>query len=87
LLYVFVIKPCAKCAADELARRKKKKISLDTEVDPKDPDALELKAMNSEDHSDDILKELRIRFLRDMYIRSQKEFELFRTMHNGITYD
>lgn len=30
---------------------------------------------------------MRIKFLRDMYIRSQKEFELFRTMLNAISYD
>ena len=48
---------------------------------------MELNAMNNEDHSDDILKEIKIRFLRDMYIRAQKEFELFRTMLNAISYD
>jgi hypothetical protein len=30
---------------------------------------------------------LNIHFLKDLYIRSQKEYELFRTMVNAISYD
>jgi DUF438 domain-containing protein len=41
---------------------------------------VELKAQLADDHSDDIFKELNIRYLRDLYIRSKKEFEQFRTM-------
>lgn len=41
----------------------------------------------ADDHSDDIFKEYNMRALRDFYIRSQKEFELFRTMFNAISYD
>ena len=41
----------------------------------------------SEDQSDDIYKELRVAYLRDLYIRSRKEFEQFRTMFNAISYD
>lgn len=37
--------------------------------------------------SDDIYKELNIKFLKNLYIRSTKEFELFRTMFNAISYD
>jgi len=48
---------------------------------------VELKAQLTDDHSDDILKELNIRYLRDLYIRSKKEFEQFRTMFNAISYD
>ena len=41
----------------------------------------------ADDHSDDIFKEMNIRSLRDLYIRSQKEFEQFRTMFNAMSYD
>lgn len=47
----------------------------------------ELKAALADDHSDDIYKELNTRYLRDLYIRSRKEFEQFRTMFNAISYD
>jgi len=50
-------------------------------------DDVELKVALADDHSDDILKELNIRYLRDLYIRSKKEFEQFRTMFNAISYD
>ena len=30
---------------------------------------------------------MKIKFIRDLYIRANKEFELFRTMHNAISYD
>lgn len=45
------------------------------------------RAAAAEDHSDDLLKELSIRYLRTLYIRCHKEFELFRTMVNAISYD
>ena len=48
---------------------------------------VELKAQLADDHSDDIFKEFNIRYLRDLYIRSKKEFEQFRTMFNAISYD
>lgn len=43
--------------------------------------------MDAEDNSDNIYAEIKIRFLRDFYVRSQKEFELFRTMMNAVSYD
>jgi len=39
------------------------------------------------DHSDDIYKELRIYWLRNLYVRSNKDWEVFRTMLNSISYD
>jgi len=44
-------------------------------------------ALIAEDFSDDIVKEMNIRFLKSLYIRSHKEYELFRTMVNAISYD
>lgn len=38
-------------------------------------DDAELKAAFADDHSDDIYKELNIKYLRDLYIRARKEFE------------
>lgn len=46
-----------------------------------------LKIQLAEDFSADFYKELNINFLRELYIRSQKEYELFRTMVNAISYD
>lgn len=40
-----------------------------------------------DDFSDDFYKELNIQFLRDLYIRSNKEYEFFRTMINAMSYD
>jgi hypothetical protein len=37
--------------------------------------------------SNDLYKEFDIKFLKNLYIRSTKEFELFRTMFNAISYD
>ena len=51
----------------------------------KDRDAIA--ELIAEDFSDDIVKELNIRFLRTLYIRCHKEYELFRTMVNAISYD
>jgi hypothetical protein len=47
----------------------------------------ELKAAIADDHSDDIYKELNTRYLRDLYIRSKKEYDYFRTMVNAMSYD
>ena len=46
-----------------------------------------VKTQLADDFSNDFYKELNIHFLRDLYIRSQKEYELFRTMVNAISYD
>ena len=40
-----------------------------------------------DDFSDDFYKELNIMYLRDLYIRSKKEYEFFRTMINAMSYD
>lgn len=37
--------------------------------------------------SDNLYQEYNIKFLKNLYIRSTKEFELFRTMFNAISYD
>ena len=52
-----------------------------------DIEADELKMMDAEDFSDNIFKDFKVKFLKDLYIRSQKQFELFRTMLNAISYD
>ena len=39
------------------------------------------------DHSDDIWREMRLRPLKSHYIRAHKEFQVFRTMLNAISYD
>lgn len=86
LIYKLIVMPCVECTKREIARRRSKNRPNEV-IDPNDPDAMELQAMNKDDHSDDILREMKIRFLKDMYIRAQKEFELFRTMLNAISYD
>jgi hypothetical protein len=50
-------------------------------------EAMAIKNQLSDDFSADFYKELNIHYLRDLYIRSQKEYELFRTMVNAISYD
>jgi hypothetical protein len=52
-----------------------------------DEEAMVLKAQLADDFSADFYRELNIKYLRDLYIRSQKEYELFRTMVNAISYD
>ena len=52
-----------------------------------DEEAAALQQQNADDFSDDFYKELNILHLRALYIRSQKEYELFRTMVNAISYD
>ena len=47
----------------------------------------EMAAAAAMDNSDDIYREFNVRALRNLYIRAQKEFELFRTMFNAISYD
>ena len=47
----------------------------------------ELQRSAAADVSHDIYKEYNIRGLRNLYIRSIKEFEQFRTMFNAISYD
>jgi hypothetical protein len=39
------------------------------------------------DHSDDIYKELSIKWLRNLYVRANKDWEIFRTMLNSLSYD
>lgn len=47
----------------------------------------EMQLFAQRDTSTDIYKEYNIRGLRNLYIRSIKEFEQFRTMFNAISYD
>ena len=41
---------------------------------------------NSEDHSDDIFREMDIESLKSHYVRANKDFEMLRTMLNSYTY-
>jgi len=41
----------------------------------------------NEDHSDNIYDELRVMWLRNLYIRAHRDFELFRTLINALSYD
>lgn len=66
---------------------KKRKQAADMLDEDYAGDDVELKAALADDHSDDIYKEMNIQYLRDLYIRSRKEFEQFRTMFNAISYD
>ena len=43
--------------------------------------------IDRDDHSDDIYKELRIYWLKNLYVRANKDWEVFRTMLNSISYD
>ena len=38
-------------------------------------------------HSDDFYKEMNVRYLKAIYVRSKKEFEQFRTLFNAGKYD
>ena len=42
---------------------------------------------NREDHSDDIYREMCIKSLKSHYVRAHKEWEIFRTMINAVSYD
>ena len=50
-------------------------------------EAQEFKKAIQEDHSNDIYKEMNVAGLKSLYIRSHKEYELFRTMVNALSYD
>lgn len=65
---------------ESYSQRNKKK-------NPRNKDEERLREMDQEDNSDNIFQEIKIKFLRDFYVRSQKEFELFRTMMNAVSYD
>lgn len=67
--------------------RKKAKLEEDDQEELNDPEQFEYALRVAEDFSDDFYKEINIVFLRDLYIRSKKEYELFRTMVNAISYD
>lgn len=71
----FLYKYCIESCFDLYGRHQAKKRALNLE----DADHWEgdddLKNAIADDHSDDILKEMNIRFLRELYIRSKKEFE------------
>ena len=47
----------------------------------------DMKVLVQLDTSDDIYKEMNAVPLKDLYIRSMKDFEQFRTMFNAISYD
>ena len=59
----------------------------DEEVGNLDMEAQQFRAAVQEDSSNDIYKEMTIRGLKSIYIRSNKEYELFRTMVNALSYD
>lgn len=74
-------------------KKERKKAKLEEEAEDELPpeqdeeEAATLKSQIADDFSADFYKELSIKYLRDLYIRSQKEYELFRTMVNAISYD
>lgn len=57
-----------------VASRKTKSLGYDDETDRLD-------------HSDDIYKELSIKWLKNLYVRANKDWEIFRTMLNSLSYD
>jgi hypothetical protein len=89
VLYIFyrtciqpLVNCCKRCGERKRAFKLEDKALATT---GKDREALEM--LVAEDFSDDIVKELNIRYLRTFYIRAHKEYELFRTMVNAISYD
>ena len=89
MLYIFyrtciqpLVNCCKRCGERKRAFKLEDKALATT---GKDREALEM--LVAEDFSDDIVKELNIRYLRTFYIRAHKEYELFRTMVNAISYD
>jgi hypothetical protein len=84
--YITCIQPLINCCKRCGERRRAFKLEgKSLETTGKDKEALNF--LLAEDFSDDIVKELNIRYLRTFYIRAQKEYELFRTMVNAISYD
>jgi len=73
---------CKKCG-----ERKRAMNFQDKKIESSGKDRDAIAELIAEDFSDDIVKELNIRFLRTLYIRCHKEYELFRTMVNAISYD
>jgi len=68
-------------------RKRARKMEEDEELYGKSSDAKEFQQAIAEDHSNDILREMNVKALRDLYFRSQKEYEMFRTMVNVLSYD
>lgn len=86
MLYVTCIRPC--CNLCKKCGERKRALNLqDKEIKSSGRDKDAVAALIAEDFSDDIVKELNIRYLRTLYIRCHKEYELFRTMVNAISYD
>lgn len=88
LIYKLCIIPCCRVCKDQ----KNKKSARDYEegITPfksTGKDDFGYNRAISADFSDDIYKELRIDGLRSMYIRAHKDYELYRTMVNAISYD
>lgn len=89
IIYLFwrtCIKPC--CNLCKRCGERKRALNLqDKQIATSGKDREAVAALLAEDFSDDIVKEMNIRFLRTLYIRAHKEYELFRTMVNAISYD
>jgi hypothetical protein len=89
VLYIFYstcIRPCCNLCK-KCGERKRALNFQDKKIESSGKDKDAIAELIAEDFSDDIVKELNIRFLRTLYIRCHKEYELFRTMVNAISYD
>lgn len=87
LIWRFMISPIIACCRKREKMQKALRMEEEELKGTNAEDTAMFKQAAAEDHSDDILKELSIRYLRTLYIRCHKEFELFRTMVNAISYD
>lgn len=84
-LYVVwrVILPCYHAIERYMASQRAKDLFEEEE----DEELKEIENSIQATWSDNLYQEYNIKFLKNLYIRSTKEFELFRTMFNAISYD
>jgi hypothetical protein len=84
-LYVVwrVILPCFHAIERYMASQRAKELFEEEE----DEELKDIENSIQATWSDNLYQEYNIKFLKNLYIRSTKEFELFRTMFNAISYD
>lgn len=92
VFYATCVIPCFKCLTVYCERANPQEVFYghQGEDDEKNDGLTEqerLARLDRQDNSDDIYMEYKIKSLKDFYIRAQKEFELFRTMLNAVSYD
>ena len=68
-------------------KRSKRQSQEAEEAENADVEAQKFKSSGLDDHSDDFFKELSIASLKNHYVRANKEYEMFRTMLNALSYD